>query len=149
MFVNWFWFCKLVDFHCFHFTLLKLERLCAGLRCITSKQYFSCDGVAVHALAGWLILVFIRLFIPGLLVKRRLLALQPDDETGVFKAKTAWVVLLNIVSVYVHMCVSISKVLAELHKYLLCAPRKVDLKLSLPLVINLPQQFIITTAAHI
>lgn len=47
-------------------------------------------------------------------------------------------------------CVFLSqKCFAELHKYLLCAPRKVDSKLSLPLVINLPQQFIITTAAHI
>lgn len=70
--------------------------------------------LAVHVLAGWLILVFLKLFIPGLLVKRRLLALQPDDETGVFKAKTAWVVLLNIVPVYVHMCVSISKVVCKI-----------------------------------
>lgn len=41
------------------------------------------------------------------------MVLQPDDEIGVFKAKTAWAVLLNIVPVYVHVCVSLSKVLCK------------------------------------
>ena len=67
--------------------------------------------LSVPALVGWLILVSTGLFLPGFLVMTRQLAVQPDDEIGVFKAKTAWVVLLNIAPVYVHVCVSISKVL--------------------------------------
>lgn len=69
--------------------------------------------LAVPALVGWLILVSTGLFLPGFLVMTRLLAVQPDDEIGVLKAKTAWVVLLNIAPAYVHVCVSISKVLCK------------------------------------